>query len=183
MFVVSPASVPTPRIVPVESKNDETKRESKDENIGINPWESIPEKLRLKATLEMLNPEKKLSGIVVMPRGILAKAVTAIPIMIAPGTCFMKRTAVRKIPTRAKRGLGEISEPMSKRLFSAVMRPELIRPVSVIKSPTPAQIAYLKGKGRASVILSLRGLSESKRNKIPDMKTRANASCHEKPYF
>ena len=126
--------------------------------------------------------EKKLSGTVVIPSGMLAIAVIIIPMMMAPGTFFMKRTAERKIPTRAKRGLGEMMAPMSNRLFSAVISPELIRPVRVTSSPIPAQNAYLNGIGRISVILSLSGLSESKRYNTPNMKTRAKASCHVKPY-
>ena len=37
VFDVNPASVPIPINVPVESKKEEIRRESKEENIGINP--------------------------------------------------------------------------------------------------------------------------------------------------
>ena len=120
-------------------------------------------------------------GRTVTPRGIPSTTVSAIPSMSAPGTFFIIRTAVRKMPSSARRGSGAARVPISTRFSSAVIRPALMSPERVRKSPTPADSANLKGMGRASFSRTRRGLRA--RNRTPESSTRASACCQVQPYF
>ena len=63
---------------------------------------------------------------------------------------------------------------------SETTNPAFFKPMKAIKNPIPAPMANFKSLGIAFIISFLRPVKLTIKNKTPDTKTAASASCHEK---
>ena len=107
------------------------------------------------------------------------RAVTSIPMRIAPWTLREYRNTVNPILNRPRRTLTSDRSPNDTSVPEPPTRiPAFMRPTKAMKQPIPADIPHLRPTGMESNTLFLTPETETRRNNAPDITTAARAVSH-----
>ncbi|MBA7527956.1 hypothetical protein ES705_20138 [subsurface metagenome] len=116
----------------------------------------------------------------VIRSGIPITAPARIPISIAPCILNISRTPIILKPASVIQIVWSDKFPILTRVFSsAIIRPELMKPIRAINKPMPTEMACFNGRGILFTISSRMLKAVSSIKIIPSIKIAVSAVCQE----